>query len=710
MKHLQKFLPALFLVTLFLLLTGCSSNQQIIFDASAKLTDAQSYRQHSTVELQFNGSGFAPEEQATIDQIAAYLNGTTLEIDAQSQLTADGAAAKALLEFALDLQGMSVRLPIWVDYDFSGDEAKFVEIYQLPGIADAFLPPDFQGNKYAVVNIADMPAADLALLPDLGKLIPGILADTKALQASFAQRFNPNLDVTHTGSATITTPDGAKEAQLYQISLDDAQCKQFLRDFINSFLQDPEVLRFINHLTATVVAGQGVTADPNLSGQTTEDGSISNDPSAPLLLELFNEALDQFDTIPIIGDQGVQITLAIADGYCLQSEYALHFHFDPNSLIGTNLPEEGYLPTATPEDFPGTLDLQIKIKNTLSAINALPDITLPELTADNSFNYFDLLTALTPPPPAPYNRLAGANRYETARIIAEDNFYACQNIVVIPGTDYASALTANILAMTLDAPILLADPTPEGLQDLDSFLENFSPNAAIYLVGGTEAWAASLTDTLSHTFYPPHDVQWINGEDPYATAVRVAQAAELPAGGTVLLAANEIDAAAAAAFAGLCHSPLLLTSPAGLSAAARDYLAQQAPSYIFLIGGAAALPDSIAAEIRTLLPSVEIIRLAGNDRYETQTAIARKSYDKPPFITLASGVNLTDALISSASMYAQRGVTLFVDPGNDTLPPAISAYLAELGAAGHTPHIVVLGGPGAVPDTLVQQALDCLNP
>src|SRR5439155_24255757 len=56
-------------------------------------------------------------------------------------------------------------------------------------------------------------------------------------------------------------------------------------------------------------------------------------------------------------------------------------------------------------------------------------------------------------------RLAGNNRFDTARLIATNSFPTSDDVIIASGRNFPAALAANYLAGTLGAPALLTEPT-----------------------------------------------------------------------------------------------------------------------------------------------------------------------------------------------------------------------------------------------------------
>jgi len=93
------------------------------------------------------------------------------------------------------------------------------------------------------------------------------------------------------------------------------------------------------------------------------------------------------------------------------------------------------------------------------------------------------------------------------------------------------------------------------------------------------------------------------------------------------------------------------------------------------------------------LPTVDVTRLAGADRFATAAAVSAASYDRGvPVVYVATGANFPDALAAGAAAVRGGGPVLLVTASN--IPPATAAELARLDPAS----IKVVGGKAIISD------------
>jgi putative cell wall-binding protein len=192
------------------------------------------------------------------------------------------------------------------------------------------------------------------------------------------------------------------------------------------------------------------------------------------------------------------------------------------------------------------------------------------------------------------------------------------------------------------------------------------------------------------------DLSRLAGSGRVETAAAVSAAAfsaGVPAA-YVATADGFADALAAGPAAAKRGAPVLLTSGASLPAATAAELDRLKPGRIVVLGGPAAVPDSVVGQLASHT-SGAVDRLAGDSRYATAAAVSAEAFSPGvPVAYVATGRGFADALGGGAAAAAEGGPLLLVDDG---VPAATDAELRRL----QPKHIVVLGGSSAVPNAVV---------
>ncbi|HEY3317896.1 MAG TPA: cell wall-binding repeat-containing protein [Coriobacteriia bacterium] len=206
-----------------------------------------------------------------------------------------------------------------------------------------------------------------------------------------------------------------------------------------------------------------------------------------------------------------------------------------------------------------------------------------------------------------------------------------------------------------------------------------------------------------------------SGTTRYDTSVEMSKANWTSANYVVLATgANYADAACAAPLANERGGPLMLVHPLGISGgvlAEIQRLAEGAGGIgsmnVVIAGSAKVVPASVETALRGLgIPSGNIQRLAGADRYDTARMIAHEFKvahgSNPATAFVATGDNFPDALtVSGLAAYLESPVLLVK---KTYAPPATQAAFDDLGH----PALIAVGGESVVSAALYN-SLGCVD-
>ncbi|NHZ70150.1 MAG: hypothetical protein GWP18_00740 [Proteobacteria bacterium] len=285
--------------------------------------------------------------------------------------------------------------------------------------------------------------------------------------------------------------------------------------------------------------------------------------------------------------------------------------------------------TAVAQETPASQPTQIVA---VGGTNAVPTATLSHLNV--------CATGAT--------RLSGGNRYATGRAALSMESVAGGTVYVAQGRTFADALPAGAAANADSSALVLVErdsvPPPS-----ERSLNEIAPDK-IVIVGGPAVINDSVEATLRDSY---GDVVRIAGANRYETAIALSQF-QFPDGkpgpDAVIIATGEgfIDALASAPLAGYKNAPLLLVPNSGVPPSLAREIQRLAPSEIFLIGGTAVVSTSIADEIAAALPTAELIRIAGQNRFDTAKKIASYLPPSPDRVIAVTGYDFPDALVAGS--------------------------------------------------------------
>lgn len=265
-------------------------------------------------------------------------------------------------------------------------------------------------------------------------------------------------------------------------------------------------------------------------------------------------------------------------------------------------------------------------------------------------------------------RIAGEDRIATSIEISKAMFNESDNVVLASGYNFADALSAGQLAAALNAPLILSSDQLDS-RTSDEIAKLKPKN--IYIVGGETALSSSIEESVK-SVVNDINIERLKGNDRYETSVKVMEKTKEFVDAEYLLIAsgkNFPDALSATSFMA-DHKALMVLSD-GNSYPKSDL--QE-----IAIGGVNQLPlNGFTGE-----------RIAGNDRYQTALAIARRSFESNENAILANSKVFADSL--SAVSVAKNYKAPIILTDNENLTQSTKAYLEKMNS------VTIIGGEKSV--------------
>ena len=260
------------------------------------------------------------------------------------------------------------------------------------------------------------------------------------------------------------------------------------------------------------------------------------------------------------------------------------------------------------------------------------------------------------------DRLAGADRYETAVALRNIGYY--DTVYLVTGGNFPDGLAAGAVAGQLGGSVLLTtkDRVPPSTAELISYARK------IVVVGDEGVISAKVWTWLQEN--TKASITRIAGSDRFDTAAKLSAEAKRGDGSAlftpglreVLIAtgADYPDALTGGAAAAKIDSPLLLTGRDSLPAATLAELKRLAPQKITVVGGAGSVSDAVLTQLNTVAPTG---RIAGADRYQTARRLNEAYFPAgAPMAVVTTGTGYADALAASAKAGREGGPLLLSDP------------------------------------------------
>jgi len=309
------------------------------------------------------------------------------------------------------------------------------------------------------------------------------------------------------------------------------------------------------------------------------------------------------------------------------------------------------------------------------------------------------------------NRLAGVDRFQTARVIAEQyNSGTVQDVILATGNNFPDALSVSVFAAKLSAPILLVNNKADSSGEAFNYIStHLSKTGTVHIIGGTRVINEGFETKLNELGFI--NIDRISGDNRYDTDYKIAQKLAVGKATPVVIASGENfpDALSISSVASNKGWPILLVGKYSVAQDIKDYVSKQQPTEVYIVGGTAVISPSVETQIRSLAPNSHITRLAGENRFETNAEINKIFGLDPKTIYLSTGYQFADALSGSVLTAKTGDPIVLIDQGMPTLPPAVASYLSGLHAKNVSPNLMAFGGTNAVPEENLKNVSDLLT-
>lgn len=290
-------------------------------------------------------------------------------------------------------------------------------------------------------------------------------------------------------------------------------------------------------------------------------------------------------------------------------------------------------------------------------------------------------------------RVAGADRYETATVLSER--YARPRPIyalLVSGEDFPDAVAAAAAGAANDLPVLLTTPERLGVPAARE-LERLRPYR-ILVVGGRGALGEGVVADAQR-FAP---VERIAGSDRAGTAAALSNRLFPPESHRVVLATAAAFPDALSGATAARRGPVLLTGREALPETTAAELERLSPYEVVVLGGAAAVDETVLEEVRERTGAT-VRRIAGGNRFSTAVAATRDVLEPDvDTVFVATGEDFADALAAGAVAAGQDSGVLLVE--RDAVPSLVQDELDRLRPG----RVILVGGTGSVSEA-VEDAL-----
>ena len=291
------------------------------------------------------------------------------------------------------------------------------------------------------------------------------------------------------------------------------------------------------------------------------------------------------------------------------------------------------------------------------------------------------------------SRYAGKTALDTMAKIVEQAFPSAENVVLATQYGYWDALSANALAGSLNAPIMLSD--------FDSLPEQTVAQLkrlqakTVYICGGTHVISKQVEQQLHQLGMR---VVRYAGSEASDTATKIALNTETVSDTCFITTSwGYGDSMSVSSYSYAKHAPIFLMNMNGdIDDSTLDAIRAKGFKHIVLVGGTSVISAEVEDLVRSLGVSVE--RVWGETQYDTSLAFAKwatQDSKEPLTIGISTGYGFTDALCGAALTGKAGGVMVLAD--DSMTKQAFSAFKDFVGAhAKQIEDLQIFGGTSVV--------------
>lgn len=380
----MKKLTALTLIlALTLGLTGCFGGELKLYNAMEKMQGVTSIQSEMEMGFTFETEGFSEEDQVVLEQVAAVLNNAKIKTNMKQTQNEDQTVAKAEMDTKVQAAGMDMGMKIWVDVDLNGEEPRIVEIFNMPEVLMNSSLPSELTKEYLVYDIGEMMKSEgvefdfneliefsKELQPELMEFLKGMYKDLK-LDKDFITQKDDKVINNH-------------KLEIFELKLNDANFKELVKHSVNHTLDNEATTKFIKEYM-NVVMNMAVVpeAEKEEAEKEIQEGLANLETQLPEFKAMFNDFMDKYEDIEILGDKGIVIEYGIDEkGYLVHEAGNIDLKIDLGQItkaLGEE-PMEGII----------KLGINYTSRN-YNINNKVIMVRFPKLTKSNSMDYMEFL-------------------------------------------------------------------------------------------------------------------------------------------------------------------------------------------------------------------------------------------------------------------------------------------------------------------------------
>jgi hypothetical protein len=393
----RKVISVLIIISLStLFFSACSVTDKLtLLNALEKNMKIKSMESKSNINVRLGVTGI-PQEN--LEQIGSLIPiDENLNIKTRQKHIENAAGLNSQIDTTLSYGGSTINSSLWTQNNISGEQPLIKQIIKLPSQMLNFLPPEFSGREYMVIDQNDIMGTGMLDTDEYTK----IMKNTSKFQEKlidflkeYAMNFDPDFaDIHYEGEKTVNN----QTLKIYELKLTDATFKKLIKYSIDNITQNEKVKELVKELTS-LMDGMTNGTDP---GEGLDNALDKFTDGTTGFREDVNKVMNALDSVQFLGNRGITVELGINDeGYIVDqrgvADFIINFHEIEKAMrkaSGDNdyYNEDNFI---SPEI---VLTLDTDFNTEIFNINKNIELTFPELTNENSFGLKDLANIIPIP-------------------------------------------------------------------------------------------------------------------------------------------------------------------------------------------------------------------------------------------------------------------------------------------------------------------------
>ncbi|MDU5081372.1 hypothetical protein [uncultured Tissierella sp.] len=331
------------ILALSISLTGCVGGESKLYNAFNKMQDITSIESKMEMGFTFEAEGFSEEEQLMLEQVKAMVNNSKIAMNQKAKYNKEKTVGQAQVDMNMNFGGMGMDMNVWVDMDMSTDELKIKEVIKMPQMLMSSMFPNDPAKQYIVLDMGQMMKEENAEMNfnELMKFGKEFQPKLTEFMKEMQKDFKPGIEVVKQKDSKVVNKE---KLDIYELKMDDAALKGLVKDAVNYSLDKKEVIEFIkeymNAVMSVVVLPEG---EKEAAEAEVKQGLADLEKQLPEFKVKFNEFMEKYKDVKILGDKGIVIEFGInKKGYIVHEVGTIDLRIDLGQIaevVGEKAPE-----------------------------------------------------------------------------------------------------------------------------------------------------------------------------------------------------------------------------------------------------------------------------------------------------------------------------------------------------------------------------------